>query len=114
MKSYLSIPHFIAPGRKKNELHSTLDITAFDKLDGSNIRAEFSSKKGFYKFGSRKILLDENSKPLGKAIELIQDTYAKGLGEVFKDQRWDNMLGTITKMMSIVLRFLMLTLLSKV
>jgi hypothetical protein len=28
-------------------------IYAFDKLDGSNIRAEWSKKNGFHKFGSR-------------------------------------------------------------
>lgn len=89
MKTYTSIPHMIAPGRKKNILHAELDVIAFDKLDGSNIRAEFSPKKGFYKFGSRKCLIDENHEQLGKAVTLIQDTFAKQLAEVFKDQRWN-------------------------
>jgi hypothetical protein len=78
-----------APGRKRNELHTTVQITAFDKLDGSNIRAEWSPKRGFYKFGSRKVLLDEKSEHLGKAVTLIQDTYAQDLSSVFKDQRWN-------------------------
>jgi hypothetical protein len=82
----------IIPGRKKNELHSTLDVIAFDKLDGSCIRAEIAPKKGFYKFGSRKVLLDANSKPLGGAIELIQDTYTQGITEIIKDERWDNII----------------------
>lgn len=30
-------------------------IYAFDKLDGSNIRFEWSRKRGFYKFGTRNI-----------------------------------------------------------
>jgi hypothetical protein len=88
MKTYTSIPHFILPGRKKNELHTSLQITAFDKPDGSNIRAEWSPKRGFYKFGSRKCLLDEKNPHLGKAVTLIQDTYAEELGRIFKDQRW--------------------------
>jgi hypothetical protein len=79
----------IAPGRKKNILHTELDVIAFDKLDGSNIRAEWSPKRGFYKFGSRKCLIDENHQQLGKAVTLIQDTYAKELAGIFKDQRWN-------------------------
>lgn len=90
MKTYASIPHFITSGRKKNDLHALLDIIAFDKLDGSNIRAEFSPKQGFYKFGSRKILIDEKHEQLGKAVTLIQDTFAKELMAIFKEQRWLN------------------------
>lgn len=88
MKTYTSIPHMVAPGRKKNFLHTELDVIAFDKLDGSNIRAEWSPKRGFYKFGSRKCLIDENHQQLGKAVTLIQDLWAKDLAEIFKDQRW--------------------------
>lgn len=52
---------------------------AFDKLDGSNIRAEWSPKKGFWKFGSRTQLIDEthflgkHSIPLIKADEARYD-----------------------------------------
>jgi len=75
--------------RKKHGLHSSLDITAFDKLDGSNIRAQWRPKRGFYTFGSRKVLIDESSGQLGKAVTLFQDTYAAELGKIFKDQRWN-------------------------
>jgi hypothetical protein len=45
----------------------------FDKLDGSNIRAEWHPKKGFWKFGSRTQLVDPQSGPLGAlSIPLIQ------------------------------------------
>lgn len=43
----------------------------FDKLDGSNIRAEWSPKKGFYKFGSRTQLLTPDQTTLYPAIEKI-------------------------------------------
>lgn len=36
-----------------------------DKLDGSNMRAEWHPKKGFWKFGSRTQLVDTQSGPLG-------------------------------------------------
>ena len=64
-------------------------IFAFDKLDGSNIRAEWSRKAGFYKFGSRKRLVGEDDELLGQSRELIVDTYADDLAHVFKDRRWD-------------------------
>lgn len=43
----------------------------FDKLDGSNIRAEWSPKKGFYKFGSRTQLLTPDQTSLYPSIEKI-------------------------------------------
>jgi hypothetical protein len=36
-------------------------VFAFDKLDGSQIRAEWSKKRGFYKLGSRKQLIADNN-----------------------------------------------------
>lgn len=45
----------------------------FDKLDGSNIRAEWSKKRGFYKFGSRNALIDENHEQLGESVLLIKE-----------------------------------------
>jgi len=87
MKSYMSIPRFV-PG--KSDEYSSLEFIAFDKKDGSQIRAEYSHKQGFYKFGSRHVLLDEQHEQLGKAISLIQDTYASKLSKIFKEQRWDS------------------------
>jgi hypothetical protein len=78
MKSYPSIDKTI---------QSKLDIIAFDKLDGSNIRAEWSPKRGFYKFGSRKCLIDERHPNLGKAVLLIK-LQATKLEKVFKKQKW--------------------------
>lgn len=56
----------------------------FDKIDGSNIRAEWSAKKGFHKFGSRKVLLSESSAvALAKNLILAQsDELTKGLKEL--------------------------------
>lgn len=50
MKSYPSI--------SKNPLLNK-EVYLFDKLDGSNIRAEWGSKQGFHKFGSLTKLIDE-------------------------------------------------------
>ena len=48
MKQYETIPYYgdyLGP-----------DIIAFDKIDGSNLRFEWSRKRGFYKFGTRKMI----------------------------------------------------------
>lgn len=63
-------------------------IYAFDKLDGSNIRAEWTRKRGFFKFGSRKRLVGEDDPLLGKAQSLILAKYADDLERIFRKQRW--------------------------
>lgn len=59
----------------------------FEKLDGSNIRAEWSKKRGFYKFGARKTMIGPDSL-YGESIDLIgaQD---RALAEIFTDERWE-------------------------
>lgn len=63
-------------------------IFAFDKIDGSNIRAEWSRKNGFTKFGSRRRLLDESDPLLGEAIGLFKETYDDTLNELFRKLRY--------------------------
>jgi len=60
------------------------------KIDGSNIRAEWNKKKGFYKFGSRTQLIDASHKPLGKAIALIKEKYESDLTKIFIDQQYQD------------------------
>lgn len=79
MKHYPSI---------SKEVRPDIYIYAFDKLDGSNIRAEWNYKKGFYKFGTKNHLIDASAKPFGIALQLIQDKYAADLAAVFKAQGW--------------------------
>jgi hypothetical protein len=79
MKSYPSIQRLIDP---------LADIIAFDKIDGSNIRAEWSPKRGFYKFGSRRCIIDENSEHLGGSVSLIKDMFADDLVKVFRNRKW--------------------------
>jgi hypothetical protein len=74
------------------EVRHDIPIYAFDKLDGSNIRAEWNSKRGFYKFGTRNQLTDEKTMPFGRSIPLIRDKFERDLGEVFKEQGWQDAL----------------------
>jgi hypothetical protein len=60
-------------------------FVAFDKLDGSNVRAEWSRKKGWHKFGSRRQMLDESHPFLGGAIPLILSTYGDSLAKELTD-----------------------------
>jgi hypothetical protein len=75
------------PSITKEVTHNT-HIYAFDKLDGSNIRAEWNSKKGFYKFGTKTQLIDAKTMPFGRAIPILQDKYAEDLAMVFEEQKW--------------------------
>lgn len=61
----------------------------FDKLDGSNIRAEWSPKKGFYKFGSRHRLLGEDQGIIWNAKQMILDKYGTYLDGIFRNQRYE-------------------------
>ncbi len=69
--------------------HSYLPIIAFDKLDGSNIRAEWTKKKGFEKFGKRNGLLDDSNPSLLVAPELILNKYQDSLSAIFKKERYE-------------------------
>ena len=79
MKSYPSISPRIQLG---------LPIYAFDKIDGSNIRAEWSSKKGLYKFGSRNRLLGSDQDIISKAESLILEDETK-ISNICQKNKWD-------------------------
>lgn len=68
-------------------------IYAFDKLDGSNVRAEWSKKRGFYKFGKRHGLVDETDPLLGEAKGLILESYSESLSRIFSKNRWQTAVG---------------------
>jgi hypothetical protein len=51
----------------------------FDKLDGSNIRAEWSPKQGFYKFGSRTQLLVPDQRTLYPSIDAFNSLHGEEL-----------------------------------
>lgn len=82
MKKYPSIPTKISNGKS---------IYAFAKLDGSNIRAEWNNKKGFYKFGSRKRLLGTDQWIIPNAEELIR-AQEKDISLIAKEHNWDRLL----------------------
>lgn len=82
MKEYPSIDREI---RKKTPVY------VWDKLDGSNLRGEWSRKNGWYKFGKRHGLIGEDYS-LGKGIGLIKEKYGEALEKIFVDQRWERVI----------------------
>lgn len=54
------------------------------------IRAEWSPKKGFYKFGTKTQMLGEDHPIFGDAISLIRNSYEEGLSKVFREQKYQN------------------------
>lgn len=78
MKEYLSIPAI------STELIGR-HCTAFEKLDGSNLRFEWSKKKGWHIQGTRRRLFDKSDPEYGIAIELFEKKYGETLVKAVVD-----------------------------
>lgn len=61
------------------------------KLDGSNIRAEWTRKSGWNKFGTRHRLFDTSDEEFGIAIPIFMETLAEQLARVAKQQSWQQL-----------------------
>lgn len=70
-------------------INASHNIYAFDKLDGSNIRVEWTKKNGFVKWGSRKQLLTSEQGILTTAIDKITVKYLEDLTNIFRKQRYE-------------------------
>jgi hypothetical protein len=82
MKQYPIIPYW-------NKGYFGEYCYAFEKLDGSNIRAEWSKKQGWHKFGTRGQMIDATDKLFGDAVILFLERYSQDLEKVFKDKYRD-------------------------
>jgi len=80
MKDYNSIPHW-------NKGIWGEHIYAFNKIDGSQIRVEWTKKNSWHKFGSKYVLLHPDQKPLYNAIELFVNKYAEKLERIITDDK---------------------------
>jgi len=83
MKLYPSI------SRSTGQSFREFDAYVFDKVDGSNLRFEWSRKRGWYKYGTRERLFDQTDEVFGEAIPLFQKILAEPLDKVARKERWD-------------------------
>jgi hypothetical protein len=60
----------------------------FDKIDGSNLRFEWTRSDGWYRWGSRHRLLDERHPVFGSGLALFHDTMAGAIERVARAQGW--------------------------
>jgi len=74
------------------KIRRDINVYVFDKLDGSNIRAEWSKKRGFYKFGSRNRLLGSDQEQIVDSQDIIIAKYEKSLTEIFIKEGWDRVI----------------------
>ncbi len=60
---------------------------AFYKYDGSNLRFEWSKKRGWWKFGTRHQLFDRSHPDYGGAIDIFLKKYGDALASIFLKQK---------------------------
>ena len=75
METYHSIPHW-------NKGLFGEDIIAQDKIDGSSMRFECNRNRGFYKFGTRNVMIDESDEGFGEGIDIFLNKYAHDLERI--------------------------------
>lgn len=85
MKDYPPIPQSIG-----TEFREIPNAYVFDKLDGSNLRFEWSKKRGWYKYGTRTRLFDHTDWQFGRAIPQFLNTLGEPLAKIFRDERWES------------------------
>lgn len=84
MKSYPSIEH-------SGKIKPNQEGYVFVKYDGSNLRFEWSKKRGWYKFGTKTKMFDHTSPIYGPSIDVFLNKYAQGIEEVIlKDKKFNS------------------------
>lgn len=63
------------------------DGIAFDKLDGSNFRAKYTSKRGFDVFGTRRQLIDETTPFWNEMVKYFNENMKAPLEDLFKKSK---------------------------
>ncbi|MCK9156731.1 MAG: hypothetical protein M0P12_11625 [Paludibacteraceae bacterium] len=78
MKEY---PHIQGPSKAPH-----LPCIGFYKYDGSNIRIEWSRKKGWHKYGTRHQMIDRSHEVFGTAVDLFHNTVAPKIDPILKSE----------------------------
>ena len=77
MKSYPKIEYY-------NKGIFGSKVIGFFKEDGSNLRFEWGHKRGWFKYGTRNVMIDRSNDQFGKGIDLFLNKYADDLESVFR------------------------------
>ena len=83
MKTYPSIGRAVRGRKKIHRLH------LFDKIDGSNVRFEWSRTHGWSRFGARRRVIDAEHPVFGSAHQLFAQSLAEPIARIATDQGWD-------------------------
>lgn len=86
MKSYPSIA--ASTGQTFREIPNAY---VFDKLDGSNMRFEWSRKRGWHKYGTRTRMLDESDPVFGAVIPKFHSLLGPEIDKIAKQARWEGL-----------------------
>jgi len=62
------------------------ECVSFLKEDGSNMRFEWGHKRGFYKFGTRSVMIDKSDKQFGSGIDIFLNKYSDDLDKIFRNK----------------------------
>jgi hypothetical protein len=97
MKAYRSIDKYSAE-------HYGQHVFGFDKIDGSNFRAEWNKKlskksqftNGFGKFGTRTETIKNANNPYTEAVNIFMDKYSAPLDKIFCENKLFRGIDTIT------------------
>lgn len=77
------------PSIKKNPIFNEYYFF-YPKLDGSNVRAEWNTKKGFYKFGKRNGLIDDSNPFLKEVPKIIMEKHSEKFNKILFDNKIKN------------------------
>lgn len=82
MKAYPSIKRY------REDRYLGFKGPTFAKSDGSNLRFEWSPKKGWFRFGSRRRLLTESNAEFGSAMAMFRASMAEPFERIAIDRNW--------------------------
>jgi hypothetical protein len=83
VKSYPSIP------RRPKGKQAARRMHLFDKLDGANLRFEWSRQRGWFRWGTRHQVIDETHPVFGEGMPLFREHHADGIERVARAERWE-------------------------
>jgi hypothetical protein len=72
-----------------------IPVIAFDKLDGSNLRFEYSHKRGVYKAGTRNMMIDRTHETFGFAVDIFREKYEEGIRKVLREKPYRDILSFV-------------------